>query len=538
MLNELGVKNLVVIKEAALEFSPGFNVITGETGAGKTMLTQAIRLISGEKADSSLVGPNGDESYVEASFSDKAPLSLEDLVGQEELVLARRLRREQPARAFVSGRSCAADQLKAASQDLISLTGQHAARKLADPRYQLALIDQAGGLDKEVETVTKAYRAWKAKAKELRTLQETLADGKQKVELLRHELALIEELEPFEGEVESLEIEREKLLHIDSLREAALTAKTLVLDDDGVSDSLGVIVAKLEKVFENDPELGNVYQEFVAGYEQIIEAARVAGNLADAYEADNSRLEEVESRLVALNDLVRRFSGLPIQAILERAEQYRIELSQIDNGEELLDDLMKQTLATEKDYNQKAKNLSSKRRASGKKFSQKVETHLHDLALEKAKFIVSFKDVSATLIGTDEAAFQLQANPGMPATELDKGASGGELARVNLALLLALEKSAGCFVFDEVDAGIGGETAHVVASKLKDLSKHSQVIVVTHLAQLAVKADRHFFVQKNEATSVKQLDELERDFEIARLIGARASNQQEARAARELLENR
>jgi len=538
MLRRLVVDNLTVIKHAELELEPGLTCITGETGAGKTMLTQAVRLVSGEKADARLVGGSGEEAYVEAAFDDSVPQVLVDVVSSdEELVLARRLRKTGSARALCSGRSCSADQLREATDELISLTGQHAARRLVDNKIQLALIDASGSLEDKRDKVALSYQAWRQVSDELRSLQEALGDRIRHTEMLEHEISLVRSLDPQPGEKQELEEERERLAHVEGLRGATALASHLLNGDEGAADKAGQALRELENVSAHDPDVLKLTETVQTALEEMQDSAREAQRLADTYDADPMRLTEIEQRLSAFNDLKRRFAGLDIPDILAKTEQSEAELLTLEEGDERLEKLEEDERKAQDQYDKVAKELRAKRQKAAQALRKKTEGHLSDLGLQEAKLLITFIDNPPSSTGIDKVEIMLQANPNLDATPLDKGASGGELSRVNLALLLGASDSKGSWIFDEVDAGIGGATAHVVASKLKALSATCQVIVVTHLAQIAVQADHHFVLKKEAGeTSVHKItakEDIER--ELARLIGADSDDKDAAKSAADLL---
>lgn len=527
MLRRLRIENLAVFEELEVEFGAGLNVISGESGAGKTMLVRALELVLGANADPSLIGPAGDEAYVEAAFDDPVPEALRDLVAEgEELTLARRLRKEGPSRSLAGGRSCSAAQLKDAAGELLSLTGQHAARRLVSPAYQLALLDSSGGLEQQAVEVAELFRAWKEAEKAEEELREALLDGQRRLDLLRHEVELYDRLEPREGEVEELEAEQRRLQAADQLREALAGAEAFLIDDGGASDRLDRALAGLSNVADADKRVSDLAAEIESLTEQVREAGRNARELCGEMVGDQERLGEVEERLNSLMDLRRRFRGASISEIAERIEKSRAELGEIEGGDERLSELRDAREAAESSYREAAAKLRKKRRTASAKLSKSVAGNLGDLGLAEAELIVELEEVEPRSSGIDRAQFLLRANKGLEPAPLDSGASGGELSRLNLALLLAAHNQGRSYLFDEVDSGIGGHTAHSVAEKLAALASSSQLLVITHLAQIAVRGDRNFLISKSStadgttATLTPLDDQKQRDAEIARLVGA------------------
>ena len=544
MLSRLSISNLTVFERAELEFNDrGLVVISGETGAGKTVLTHAIVAIGGADIDSSLIGPHGDEGYAEAEFRGPVPAALADVADEDadSFVLARRVRRTG-SRALVDGRSCSAKVLRDGSQSLISLTGQHAARQLVDPAYQRALLDRFGGLEAQRAAVADVHRASLHARAEHQAAREQLAESARREELLRHELDMVRSLDPQPDEEDVLKAERERLRHADDLYRGVHAAVALLCGDEETQavDMIARASGELLDAGRHDPQLATLGSELDTIADRINEIAREVRGLADHYEADPVRLEEVEQRLSALSDLRRRYGGAEITEILTRIDADARELALLDSADAHLADLQQRVAAAEQAYDAAAAKLSAARRKAAGKLTKATERHLHELGLTGARFHADFEDIDpGGQHGRERVVFSLQANAGMKPAALDRGASGGELSRVNLALLLAAEADSDtALIFDEVDAGIGGDVAHILGRKLKELAARTQVIVITHLAQIAVHADQHFKVQKTSKgravtkAEVRSLTGDERDAELARLIGADSS---EAKQASELV---
>ena len=441
----------------------------------------------------------------------------------------------------MDGRSCSAQVLRDAGETLVSLTGQHAARRLVDAAYQRDLLDRFAGLDSQRRAVAGAHRKLGAARTELQAAREQLAESGRREELLRHEIELVRALDPQPGEQDTLNEERARLRHADELFRGVHTALALLSGEDETTPAVDLVARAADELTdagEHDPQLAAVAGEVADISERLAEAARSLRDLIDAYEADPARLEEVEQRLFAFQDLRRRYGGIEIEQLLERIDADARELELLQNADAHIAALETAVTAAEQAYDTAAGKLTQARKTAAGKLSKATETHLHELGLTGARFLVEFEAITPGPYGTEKVSFMLQANKGLKPAALDRGASGGELSRVNLALLLAAEADAGCLIFDEVDAGIGGEVAHVLARKLRALSEHTQVIVITHLAQIAVQADRHFKVEKSAGSGktvrarVRELDTDDRDREIARLIGA---DQTEATQAADLV---
>ena len=538
MLTRLLIENLTVFERVEAELDGmGLVCITGETGAGKTMLLQAMRLIAGAKSESSLIGPAGNEAYVEATFSGLVPKALTELATDgEELILARRLRKEGPARALCNGRGASASQLAEAAGELISLTGQHAARQLVSPAFQLELLDSAGGLGSEVEAIALAYSSHRQAAAELQNLRESMRDRERRFEMLRHEQELYGGLDPQPGESDLLHSERDRLRHAESLAETAVTLhEGLAVAEGSVIECLDVLEADARRAAEHDKQFLGLADALLDQRERLADVATAARDLRSGYEADPERLLEVEERLAAFAELRRRFGGAELEEIAAQMEDSAAELATLEDADAELARLASIAEEAEAAYEKAAGTLSKKRRKAATELRRAVETHLAELALPEAELEIAIAPAKPSARGSDNVEFLLRANRGLEATPLGKGASGGELSRVNLALALVASEgsSHSCYLFDEVDAGIGGQTAHAVASKLAALAETAQVIVITHLAQIAVQAQSHYVVEKQSAgeRTVTELRRLtsdgERQAELARLAGADGASGEE-----------
>lgn len=532
MLSRLRIENLGVFAEVEAEFAPGLNVITGETGAGKTMLLEGLRLVAGGKANAKLIGPRSGDAYVEAAFEAEVPEALAELADPgEELLLARRLRREGAARALCNGRGCSGSQLAEAASELLSLTGQHAARRLTSAAYQLSLLDRAAGLDDALAELARRWRAWQEAQRELDELRRALLDRESRLIQLEGEIEAFDGVEPVEGEEEQLAAEQQRLAHVESLAAQARELYEGLYGAEGSAvERVDVLAAGAERAGEHDPQMAELAKMLGEASEVLREAAEQARGLLEGYAADPQRLAEVEERILAIAELRRRFRGLEIEQIRERVEAARAELAELSDSDEALGRLEARVAEAQDAYRELADEISKKRRQAAKRLAGSVEEHLADLALPEARLLIELSEAKPGPRGRDAVSFSLQANPGLAPAPLGKGASGGELSRVNLALLLATATEGGTYFFDEVDAGIGGKTAHALAEKLAELAKDAQVIVITHLAQIAVRAERHLLVEKETSgelteTTLRVLEgEEERQAEIARLIGGDAEH--------------
>ena len=520
MLEELVVENLVLVRSARLTLHPGLNVLTGETGAGKTILAEAVGLLLGGRADAALVGPVAAEAYVEATFSDaELPEELSELApeGAEGVTVARRVGREGRSRALLYGRSCTRDDLERIGQSLIEMVSQHEARRLVRPAVQLDLLDASGG-DEVARLRGDMGAAWRALVAARRALAEAesgAADEQGRLNELRALADAVAEVDPQPGEEDELGRERSRLRHLDALREAAQEAAELLNPDEGS----GAVA--------------------LAGPGD--ELARIAGELREAsvdlrsyltgLDADPAALDRIEERLEQLAELRRRFGGVDEAAELRpRAEAAAAELAEGERADQRIARAAAAIAVSEKAADRLATGLHKARQQAAQPFAASVEHHLADMGMDGARLEVGIAESPLGPRGRDAVELRLAANPGLPAGPLGSVASGGELSRIALAVRLAARDGGATemLVFDEVDAGIGGRTARVLTDKLRELAATAQVLCITHLPQIAAAADRHFLVEKTQGeTSEAHVEQLDPDAaleELVRMLGADAGD--------------
>jgi DNA repair protein RecN (Recombination protein N) len=534
LLRSLRIENLVLIREAELAFGPGLNVITGETGAGKTILAQAIGLLLGAKGDAGYVGPAQPDAYVEAEFDLPADLldeeafeSLLDLRPEDEegIVLARRIGSEGRTRAYAWGRSAAREDVAALGERLLAMSGQFEQRRLARPAYQLSVLDAYCGED-QLRRRAQARIARRELAA-ARRRHEELTRGAAAAEARLAELrALVEDTEGMErGDEEALREERERLRHLTELVEGASAAAEALDPEDG-EGAAGLTAAaerSLAPVERLAPELEKAADELRDAELRLREAASALRSFLTALEADPRRLEQVEGRLDRIAEARRRFRCASYEELLTRAADARAELEALDEGADpaaAAEDALAQAEARVAEL---AGALRRAREAAAEPFAEAVAAELAGIGMGEGEFRVELRERDEGATGVDEAVFLIRPNPGLPFAPVAETASGGELSRI--ALAIAAVGGGETMVFDEIDAGIGGQTAHGVADTLARLAGHAQVITITHLPQIASRAERHFRVEKIPGdpthTRIQELAEAERREEIERMLGGR-----------------
>ena len=558
MLSSLTIRNFVLIEDAILEFEPGLNVLTGETGAGKTLLTRALGLLMGERAEDGLVGQAAPEALVQAIFelSDTEVGDISDdvraLVGDVvpgELIITRRLGREGRNRCYVNDTAVTLGALGAAASVLLSFAGQHEYRRLLDPGYQLSVLDQWAGA--EVTQLAGEFRgAYETARDAARRLEDSRRNREaraRELDLLRFEVGELEEARLSVGEEQALLSEQRMLSRAeDILRCTAIAAEQLRTDDDSpaAASLVAQAAASLAGLTGVDPSLDAIAVTLTELQYQMTDLARELHGYADRVSVDPSRIEEVHARLRLYTDLSRKYGGTTEQAVarLERAKE---RLETLEHAEEDVARLEEARAASAARAVNLAAALTGQRAKAVPRLEQAVAGQLADLGMPSAALTVELRTVSGWEglrdSGADSVEFQLRANPGQQPRSLARTASGGELSRVLLAVKCALAGAGGneTLIFDEIDAGIGGRTAVAVGNKLRELAGRSQVIVVTHLPQVAALAARHYLIDKvsDSQATVARLVRLDEELvveELCRMLGGKPGDVEAMAHARDL----
>jgi DNA repair protein RecN (Recombination protein N) len=522
VLRSLRISNLVLIREAEIEIGPGLNAITGETGAGKTILTNAIGLLLGARGDAALIGAAGDEAYVEAEFADAGDDVLGPLAelrpdGEEGIVLARRIFADGRTRAYAWGRSAAREDVAAAAEALIAMSGQFEQRRLSRPAYQRETLDAFAGVDPRP-----AREAWRELQAARRALDELDAAGAEaRIAELR---ALAADTDTIDTDREDvLRAERERLRHVTELaRGAALAAGALAPEDgEGATDLVAAAERAVAPLEHLAVELAGAGESLRQAELQLRETSSELRSFLASLEAEPGRLEEVEQELDALADLRRRYRAQTLGELLERGRAAREELEAIDDGHDPVRAAEETLAVAEAAVERVHAELRAARTAAAGPFAAAVAEELRGIGLGDGEFRVELREREPGPTGTDDVAFLTRPNAGLPFGPVAETASGGELSRV--ALAIAAVAGGESMVFDEIDAGIGGTTAHAVAETLRRLAARAQVVTITHLPQIATVADRHFRVEKVPGdpthTRIELLDDAQRRDELERMLG-------------------
>ena len=535
VLRRLRIENLVLIRDAELAFAPGLNAVTGETGAGKTIFAQAIGLLLGSRGDASFVGPDATEAYVEAEldpppgfFDDETMTSLAELRPEDEdgLVLARRVFGDGRTRAYAWGRSAAREDLAAAGERLIAMSGQFEQRRLARRSYQLDVLDAFAG-EKQNARRAKLRSAWRELAAAKRRHEE-LEQGAASAEARLQELrALVEDTEGLEpGAEDALRQERERLRHVTELAAGVAAAGEALAPEDS-EGAAGLIalaeraIAPLEHLAPELERTGNELRDVELRLRETVSELRA---FLASLEAEPDRLEQIESELDRIAEARRRFRCATYEELLARAAEARQELTAIEGGADPLRAAAEALDAAQQRVNELSEALHEARGHAAGPFAAAVAEELKGIGLGDGEFRVELEPATPGPAGADKARFLIRPNAGLPFAPVAETASGGELSRI--ALAIAAVAGGETMVFDEIDAGIGGQTAHAVGQTLERLAERAQVITITHLPQIASLADRHFRVEKVPGdpthTRIELLADSERRDEITRMLGGEA----------------
>jgi DNA repair protein RecN (Recombination protein N) len=563
VLRELRIENLLLIESAELRFGPGLNAITGETGAGKTILAHSLDLLMGGKARGGIVRPGAEEAYVEGVFAMPAALlddpelaaTLERLPGRPEvsgdsaeLVLGRRVSAAGRTAAFVQSRSASAADLKALGARLLAFYGQHEHRKLTLASAQMQILDGFAGAEhlELLGEYRRAHAALVALNRELDELRERDGARERDLDLLRFELEEIEAAAPDSDEQLDLTAERDRLRHAEGLREASGESLISLTGDSEQGGGAAVPVAEAEAALARvqgvDADLDRLAERVRGLGVELGDAAGELRSYRESIDGQPGRLGEVEEQLETIDRLERKHGG-SIEAVLAHAERCRLEIHQLENTEERTVELEARIAPAAELRAGLGEELSRSRQGAAKELAVRVRGELASLAMEGASLEVGLEPHPDGFGSTGRESVELRVatNPGLPVAPLRDAASGGELSRLMLALTgLGPAAGSSTFVFDEIDSGVGGNTARAVGERLRRLGDERQVIAITHLPQVASMASTHFRIEKvsDRTPALARVEQVlgeELVAEITRMLGADRADGAASRHARELL---
>jgi DNA repair protein RecN (Recombination protein N) len=550
VLRRLTVRNLAIVEDLELELGPGLTVLTGETGAGKSILVDAVALLAGGRGSADLVRQGSERLVVAGEFESDRPVReiLEEagLPSDDVLLVRREVSSDGRGRAFIDDQPAAVRTLARIGERLVSIQGQNSERELVDADAPLELLDAFAGAGVERDAVAGAAATW-AEAREAREkLEGSRRDRSARLETIAFQIGEIEAVSTEPGEEDDLTIERERLLHADRIRLAGETALAALSEgDSSAADRLGEAARAFADLAAIDPREAVRLEELDEVKRRVADLAAAARDAASGIESDPDRLTAVESRLDRLSRVKRKY-GPTLKDVLALLEKLSSERDDLANVEDALERRQGAEDAARGAYRKAAAVLTRKRDVAAPRFSAAVEKALGGLALEKARFrlaLTAWEDDVPRRAGMERAALMFQPNPGEAERPIDRIASGGELSRLQLAVHSVAAARGGrrrTLVFDEVDAGIGGRVAESVGKRLRALAEHDQVLCVTHVPQIAALADRHFLAEKMQSrgrttAAVRLLDARERVAELARMLAGETVPETAVRHARELL---
>lgn len=553
MLTHLSIRNFTLVDQLDLDVKPGMTAITGETGAGKSIVLDALAQTLGDRADGQRVRTGAKRADIHASFDIRHIRNASQWLEEHELLdeempgdclLRRVITAEGRSKAFINGRPVTLQQLRQLGEMLIDIHSQHEHQSLLRKDTHRQLLDEYAGQSELAMQVRQAYRHWQERRSAFEQLRDNAEEMSARFQLLSYQVDELEQLSLAEGELDELEAEQRSLANAEEILRSSHELAALCSDDD---QGLSVMLHRALHLLRDMPEKSGALQEaeqlLNSSQIQVDEAQREVDRHIDQFNLDPERLREVEERLSAIYEVARKHRIGPEQ-LPSLFEELSRELGQLQGGDEHLEQLEREAEAAEATYRKVATTLSKARQSASNKLAKAVNQQLIDLAMPNARLEVSLKPLENKPgpHGLEEVEFIISTNPGQPARSLNKVASGGELSRVSLAIQVVTARTSATptLVFDEVDVGIGGATGDVVGRLLRQLGQGGQVICVTHLAQVASKGHQHLRVSKTASKKTAQstlvaLEGEEKIEEIARMLGGMTVTEQSLAHAREMV---
>lgn len=550
MLQRLTITDFVIVERLELEFGRGFTVLTGETGAGKSILVDALALTLGERAEAIAVREGAARADITAEFDISGNRALSgwladcDLGGDEGMCLLRRVVESSGrSRGFINGHPATAAQLREAADYLVDIHGQHQHQSLSRPATQRALLDAYGGLEAQVALVSDLWRTWSRRREERLAFEGNAAAIAAERERLEWQAQDLEALKLVPGEWAAVGAEHARLAHAASLIEAAQASVEMLSESEGAAlEQVNAVIAKLQPLLQHDPRLKDILDALEPAQIQLQEAASELRRYGERTDLDPQRLREVEQRLDALHGAARKYRVDP-EALPALAEHTRERLAELGAGGDP-ETLRRREAEAEATCREAAKKLSAGRRKAAKKLGEAVTAGMQDLAMQGGVFEVALEPLEVPAAhGLEQIEFRVAPHPGVTPQPIAKTASGGELSRLSLAIQTVLSRVAKVptLIFDEVDVGIGGRVAEIVGRMLRELGARHQVMCITHLPQVAATAERQWQVSKvtrggKVSSAVVVLDPAARIEEIARMLGGVKITETTRRHAAEMLD--
>ncbi len=533
MLSTLYIENIAVIEKTEVEFSSGLNVLTGETGAGKSIIIDSIHAIMGQRTSRDIVRTGEKQAFVSARFENignNAAQKLDELgfaSDDDELILQRTLNSSGKSSCRINGKPATASMLRELSPFLINIHGQHESYELFSPDTHVDYIDSFGGCENALNSYKEKYTQFKILKKKLDEANRDEGERLREIDLLSFQANELSEAAVEKGEEAGLEAERTSLVNFERIFSLLNEARVYLLgnDSDGGAEAVDMAAGAMRSAAEFDSEYAGISDNLTDIYYNLKDCAEQISDAIDGLESDPERLEEIEERLDLLNRLSRKYNT-PCDELPKLADEIQSRLDALINYDKNRGELESDCAEAKEEMLKAAEKLGQMRRAAAKTFAEKVKTEMSFLDMPNVELVPSFEKVEPWAKGTDKVELLISANPGEAPKPVAKIASGGELSRMMLAIktVLAENDTVGTLIFDEIDTGISGSAAEKVGLKLKEAAKTSQVLCVTHQAQIAALADSHYLIKKSfeqgrTYTEVLELDRGGRISELARIIG-------------------
>ena len=548
MLELLHIENIAIIEAADIEFAPGFNALTGETGAGKSIVIDSLSAVLGQRTSRELIRTGAEKAFVSAAFSGMAPELTEELGIQPEadgtLLLQREIQTDGKNVCRVNGRPVTVGQLRALGARLLNIHGQHDGQQLLDEEQHIVYLDSFGRMESLAITYAEKYKNFTDIRRKIGALQMDEAEKARRVDTLQYQIEELRRAKLKSGEEEELTARRGMLRNAEKFLDAVAGADYALNGDDsggGALSALRQAQDALSGVRHLDDAFGQLYERLGEAYSEVYDIAATVEDKRGELDVSPGELDRVESRMDLLYRLKKKY-GATVEDMLDYQARCEAELAQIEDAGDTLVRLEQALSKAEKGARQAAQALSDARKAAADRLTAQILTELQQLDMGKIRFAVDFAEKPLDSDGMDTVRFLMSANVGEELRPIHKIASGGELARIMLAMknVLSEQDHVGTMVFDEVDTGVSGRAAQKVAEKMARISRRKQVLCVTHLPQLAAMADTHFSVEKGERggrtyTEVRRLDREQRRRELARLTGGSHVSQTMLDGAEELL---
>ena len=548
MLELLHIENIAIIEAADIEFAPGFNALTGETGAGKSIVIDSLSAVLGQRTSRELIRTGADKAFVSAAFSGTAPELTEELGIQPEadgtLLLQREIQTDGKNVCRVNGRPVTVGQLRALGARLLNIHGQHDGQQLLDEEQHIVYLDSFGRVESLAITYAEKYKNFTDIRRQIGALQMDEAEKARRVDTLQYQIEELRRAKLTPGEEEEVTARRGMLRNAEKFLDAVAGADYALNGDDsggGALSALRQAQDALSGVRHLDDAFGQLYERLGEAYSEVYDIAATVEDKRGELDVSPGELDRVESRMDLLYRLKKKY-GATVEDMLDYQARCEAELAQIEDAGDTLVRLEQALSKAEKEARQAAQALSDARKAAAEQLTAQILTELQQLDMGKIRFAVDFAEKPLDSDGMDTVRFLMSANVGEELRPIHKIASGGELARIMLAMknVLSEQDHVGTMVFDEVDTGVSGRAAQKVAEKMARISRRKQVLCVTHLPQLAAMADTHFSVEKGERggrtyTEVRRLDREQRRRELARLTGGSHVSQTMLDGAEELL---